>query len=164
MWLDLQKPSTYAHNDKAQFSLPFDSLIHKLTNHHWHTTKRKQVCFCWDCFLRHVRHTIVLAWPWNGCGSLNKQAVGQRSANYWQLLLSIDLATFYDISNATGLHLSPFGGPTSSRVFTHHCCGSPPPPTNHPMWALVVLMKNYLKWWVIQPATHWRVHQLKYHR
>ena len=24
----------YAHNDKAQFSLPIDSFIHKLTNHH----------------------------------------------------------------------------------------------------------------------------------
>ena len=34
MCLDLQKTSTYAHNDKAQFTLPFDSLIYKVTNHH----------------------------------------------------------------------------------------------------------------------------------
>ena len=27
--------------------------------------------------------------------ALNKQALGQRLANYWLLLLSIDLATFY---------------------------------------------------------------------
>ena len=61
--------------------------------------------------------------------ALNKQALGQTLANDWLLLLSIDLATFYDISSTTGLHLSPFGGLTSSRVF------SPPlpwPPTNHP--------------------------------
>ena len=32
MWLDLQKPSTYVHNDKAQFSLPIDSFINKLRN------------------------------------------------------------------------------------------------------------------------------------
>ena len=30
MWLDLQKPSTYTHNEKAQFSLPIDSFIYKL--------------------------------------------------------------------------------------------------------------------------------------
>ena len=46
----------------------------------------------------------------------NKQALGQRSANDWLLLLSIDLATFYDISSTTGLHLSPFGGLTSSKM------------------------------------------------
>ena len=50
MWLDLQKPSTYAHNYKAQFSLPIDGFINKLTNHHWHTTKSSQVCFYWDYF------------------------------------------------------------------------------------------------------------------
>ena len=61
------KPSTYAHNDKAQFSLAIDSFINKLTSHHWHTTKSKQVCFCLDYFLRHVMHTLVLRWPWNGC-------------------------------------------------------------------------------------------------
>ena len=49
--------------------------------------------------------------------ALNKQALGHRSANGWLLLLTIDLATFYDISSTTGLHLSPFGGPTSSHVF-----------------------------------------------
>ena len=80
--------------------------------------------------------------------ALNKQALGQRSANYWLLLLTIDLATFYDISSTTGLHLSPFGGITSSHVFPHH-----PQPTT-PMRALVVLMKNYLKWQEIQLAAH----------
>ena len=49
--------------------------------------------------------------------ALNKQALGQRSANDWLLLLTIDLATFYDISSTTGLHLSTYGGLTSSRVF-----------------------------------------------
>ena len=36
MWQDLRKPSTYTRNEKAQFSLPIDSFIDKLTNHHWH--------------------------------------------------------------------------------------------------------------------------------
>ena len=45
MGQDLRKPSTYAHNDKAQFSLPMDSFIYKLTYHHWRPTKSKQVCF-----------------------------------------------------------------------------------------------------------------------
>ena len=49
--------------------------------------------------------------------ALNKQALGYTSANDWLLLLSTDLATFYGIFSTTGLHLSPFGGPTSSRVF-----------------------------------------------
>ena len=47
----------------------FHSQFNKLTNHHWHTTNIKQVCFCWDCFLRHVRCVLVLGWPWNSCGS-----------------------------------------------------------------------------------------------
>ena len=50
MWLDLWKLSTYAHNEKAQFSLPIDGFINKLTNHDWHTTKSSQVCFYWDHF------------------------------------------------------------------------------------------------------------------
>ena len=48
--------------------------------------------------------------------ALNKQALGHRSANDW-LLLSIDLAPFYDNSSTTGPHLSPLGGLTSSHVF-----------------------------------------------
>ena len=64
--------------------------------------------------------------------ALNKQALGHKSANYW-LLLSIDLATFYDVSSTKGLHLSIFGGLTLSHVFPRHCHGSPPPPpTNYP--------------------------------
>ena len=50
--------------------------------------------------------------------AFNKQALGHRSANNWLLLLSIDLAAFYDISSTTGLHLNPFKGLTSSRVFS----------------------------------------------
>ena len=61
----------------------------------------------------------------------NKQALGHRSANYWQLLLSIDLATFYD-GSTTGLHLSPFGVLTSSRVFPHHCQWLPTTPNQPP--------------------------------
>ena len=64
--------------------------------------------------------------------ALNKQALGHRLANGWLLLLTIDLATFYDISSTTGLQLTPFGGPTSSCVFSRHYHGSPPPLTNHP--------------------------------
>ena len=76
--------------------------------------------------------------------ALNKQKLGQSLANHWLLLLSIDLATFYDVSSITGLHLSPLGGLTSSGVFSsplpwlptttvapHHYRGSPPPPPNH---------------------------------
>ena len=63
--------------------------------------------------------------------ALNKQAMGHILANDWLLLLSTDLATFYDICSTTELYLSPFGCLTSSRVFPHHFCGSPPPPTNH---------------------------------
>ena len=36
---------TYTHNNKAQISLPINSIIDKLFNHHWYTTKSKQVCF-----------------------------------------------------------------------------------------------------------------------
>ena len=59
--------------------------------------------------------------------ALNKQALSQRLANYWLLLFSIDLATFYGVSStgSRGLHLSPFVGLTSSRVF------SPPLPWLH---------------------------------
>ena len=64
--------------------------------------------------------------------ALNKQALGHTLANYWLLLLSIDLGTFYDVSNTTGFHLSLFGGLTSSCVFPRHYRGYPPPPTNHP--------------------------------
>ena len=49
--------------------------------------------------------------------ALNKQALGYRLANYWLLLLSIDLATFYGVSSTIGLHLSLFVGLTSSHVF-----------------------------------------------
>ena len=82
-------------------------------------------------------------------------ALGQRWANHWLLLLSIDLDTFYDISNKTGLYLSLFGGLTSSHVFSPPLPWLPttPKPT-FPMQALVVLMKNYLKWRAIQLATH----------
>ena len=64
--------------------------------------------------------------------ALNMQAMGHRSTNYWLLLLSIDLATFCDVSSTRGLHLSPFEGLTSSRVFPYHYRGSLPSPTNHP--------------------------------
>ena len=50
--------------------------------------------------------------------ALNKQALGHRLANDWLLLLSIDLATFYDVLNTRGLHLSPFGGLTSACVYS----------------------------------------------
>ena len=82
--------------------------------------------------------------------ALNKQALGHTSANDELLLLLTDLATFYGICSTTRLHLSPFGCLTS-HVF------SPPLswlPTTTPMRALVVLMKNYLKWWAIQLVTH----------
>ena len=52
-------PLTHTRTRYVQFSLPINSFINKPTNHHWHTNKSKQVCFCWDCFLRHVRHTMA---------------------------------------------------------------------------------------------------------
>ena len=61
VWPNVQNPSTCAHNDKAQ-----RRFINKLTKHQWYT---KEVCFCWDCFLRHVRRTLVLGWPWSSCDS-----------------------------------------------------------------------------------------------
>ena len=63
--------------------------------------------------------------------ALNKQALGHTSENDWLLLLSTNLATSYGIYSTTGLHLSPFGCLTSSRVFPCHFRGSPLPPTNH---------------------------------
>ena len=65
--------------------------------------------------------------------ALSKQALGQRSANDWLLLLSIDLATFYDISSTTGLHLSPFGGLTSSHVFSLPLLWLPTTPNQPPL-------------------------------
>ena len=58
--------------------------------------------------------------------------VGHRLANYWPLLLSTDLSTFYDVSRTRGLHLSPFGGLISSHVFSLPLPWLPPLPTNHP--------------------------------
>ena len=72
------KPSIYAHNDKAQFSLSIYSFINKLTNRHRHTAKSKQACFCWGCFLRHVRHTIVRKWSCNGCGGCQQAGTGTK--------------------------------------------------------------------------------------
>ena len=69
--------------------------------------------------------------------ALNKQTLGQRLANDWLLLLSIDVATFYGISSTTGIYFSPFGCLTSSCVFPRHFHGSPLPPTNHPYAASV---------------------------
>ena len=64
--------------------------------------------------------------------AFNKQALGHRWTNYWLLLLSNNLATFYDVPSTRGLHLSPFRGLTFSHVFSLHCRGSPPSPTNQP--------------------------------
>ena len=64
--------------------------------------------------------------------ALNKQAQGHGLANAWLLLLSTDLATFYDISSTTILYLSPFGGQTSSRIFFLPLLWLPTTPTNHP--------------------------------
>ena len=81
--------------------------------------------------------------------------------DYWLLLLSINLATFYNVSSTRRLHLSLFGGLTSWRI-------SPPlpwlptTPTNHPYVKTCGIDENYLKWWEIQLATRWRVHKLKY--
>ena len=54
--------------------------------------------------------------------ALNKQALDQRLANDWLLLLSIGLATFYAIQSTTELHFSPFGCLTSSCVTHDSCC------------------------------------------
>ena len=86
--------------------------------------------------------------------ALNNQALDHRLANDRLFLLSIDLATFYDISSTTGLHLSPFGGLTSSHVFPTAAMAPHHPQPTTPKRALVVLTKNYLKWWAIQLTTH----------
>ena len=86
--------------------------------------------------------------------ALNKQALDHRLANYWLLLLFIDLATSYDVSSTRGLYLSPFGGITSSCVFPRHCHGSPPPPSDHPYVSTCGIDEKYLKWQAFQLATH----------
>ena len=72
---------------------------------------------------------------------LNKQVLSYRSANYWLLLLSIDLGTFktfYDVSSTRGLYLSPF----ESHVFFPGTAMAPhhPQPTT-PVKALERLSK-----------------------
>ena len=74
--------------------------------------------------------------------ALNKQALGQRSANYWLLLLSIDLVTFYDVPSTVGFHLSPFAGITSSHFFPVTAMAPRHPQPTTPMQASVVLMKK----------------------
>ena len=130
MWLDLRKPSTYTHNDKAQFLLPIDSFIYKLTNHHWHLPKVNRSAFAETVF-----------WGMSGiqyCSDGLEMAVaapgtGPTSANDWLLLLSTDLATFYGICSTTGLHLSPFGCLTSSRVFSLPLPWLPTTPNQPPL-------------------------------
>ena len=66
--------------------------------------------------------------------ALSKQVLSYESANYWLLLLSIDLTTFMMFQAQEGFIWSQFGSLNSSPVFPVfpcHCCGSPPPPTNH---------------------------------
>ena len=48
--------------------------------------------------------------------ALNKQVLHCRLANYWLLLLSIDLATLVIFQTQGGLCLSPFGSLTSLHV------------------------------------------------
>ena len=93
MWTDLWKPSTYAHNDKAQFHCQSIALsISKLT-----TTdtlpKVNKSAFAGTAFWG----TSGIHWCLDGLETtvttLNKQALGHRSTHYW-LLLSIGFATF----------------------------------------------------------------------
>ena len=136
-------PLTYTMTKHAWFLLPNNGFINKLTNHHWHTAKTNQVCFCWDLFLRHVRCSDGLE---TAVAALNKQALGHRLVNYWLLLLSIDLATFYDVSSTRRLNLSPFGGLTPSHVYPHHYHVSPPSLTNQSYVSTCGIDETYLKW------------------
>ena len=88
--------------------------------------------------------------------ALNKQALGYRSRNYWLLLLSIDLATFYDVSSTRGFHLNLFRSLTSSHILSCLYHGFPPLPTNQPYVSTCGIDEKLSK------ATHWRVHELKY--
>ena len=163
MWQYLWKPFTYAHNDKAQFSLPIDSFINKLTNHHWHTTKSKQVCFCWGCFLRHVRRIptsawMALKWMWRPLTSrhwaIDQQITGcccypliwllfmmfQAQEDFIWAHLEVQLPHVFFPCHCHGSPPLPWL-PTTA-VVPHHWHSFPPPSTNQ---LYVVMMKNYLK-------------------
>ena len=90
---DLQKTFTYADNDRPQFSLPINSYINKLTNHHCVTTKSNFVgaAFWGMSDIHQCSVDLDMA-----VAALNKQPLGWTSPNDWLLLLSIDLATFCD--------------------------------------------------------------------
>ena len=60
MWLDLQKPATYAHNGIERYSSPMDSSINKLNNYCNTIAKSWLICLFWGLFLRPVRHPLVL--------------------------------------------------------------------------------------------------------
>ena len=64
--------------------------------------------------------------------ALNRQALGHGLANYWLLLLSIDLAMFYDVSSTIGRYLSPVRGLTSYYAFFTPLPWPPTTPINHP--------------------------------
>ena len=66
LWLDLPKPTTYAHNGKEHFSLSIYSSINKLTNHYNTTATSSLVCF----FLKLVSkasQTSTHAWVFVEC-------------------------------------------------------------------------------------------------
>ena len=45
MWLDLQKPATYANNDKQRFLSLTDNSINKQTKYHKTTAETWLVCY-----------------------------------------------------------------------------------------------------------------------
>ena len=60
----------YAHNDKAKFSLPIDSFINNLMQHHCATTTNKTGLLLLDYFLRCGLEMAMVA--------LNKQALSRK--------------------------------------------------------------------------------------
>ena len=89
--------------------------------------------------------------------ALNKQALGHRLANDWLLLLSIDLATFYDVSSIRGLHLSPFGGLTFLRVFLATTMA-----LHHSYVSTCGIDEKLSKMVGSSVSYSWKVHKLKY--
>ena len=67
MWLDLQKPTTYAHNGKESFSSSIDSSINKLITA---TPVPKVDWSTCEAFLRPVRCPQVFGCPLNATGQL----------------------------------------------------------------------------------------------
>ena len=144
MWLDLQKPATYAHNGKERFSSPIDSSINKLMittplpKVDW--SAYSEVCF-WGQLDAHECSGV----HWMPLVSLYRQPPCLKSPPDSLMMLTMDLSISCDILSAMWHYSGPFHPwallyPTTSWL---------PPYTS----SSVVLIKN-LKWQEIQLIVH----------